>query len=253
MQMIRPRRPILVFIDFEAAFPSISRAFLRESIRSMGLPAGMQKVLDALYAPSWAQTSRSCVAQGVGFRVCSGIPQGCPLSGSVYAATSTALMHLLTTEIQAECIFMFADDLALLLDDVERLPAIAKILNIYARATNLKVKVGKTVIVPLRVHEHDFDRVIQEHKNVIRDHLPEWSTVKVAMQARHVRHQVGPSATRDMQWSGALEEHTKRVRQTVAGGAAPSFNIRHYNTYVAALCTYIGSMYRAPLHLHHHF
>lgn len=43
------------------------------------------------------------------------------------------------------------------------------------------------------------------------------------------------------------------MRQTVAGGAAPSFNIRHYNTYVAALCTYIASMYRAPPDLDHHF
>lgn len=181
------------------------------------------------------------------------IPQGCPLSGSVYAATSTALVHLLSTEIPAECIFMFADDLAMLLDDVERLPAVARILDIYATATNLKVDVSKTVVVPLRVHEHDSDRVIRDHKNGIGDILPEWSKVKVAMQAKYLGYQVGPSSTRDMQWKGALEEHTRRVRQTVAGGAAPSFNIRHYDTYVAALCTYVGSMYRAPLHLDHHF
>lgn len=93
---------------------------------------------------------------------------------------------------------MFADDLAILLDDVERLPAVARILNIYAKATNLKVNVGKTVIVPLRAHDRNLDEVIQDHKSAISDILPEWSNVKVALQARYLGYQVDPAASRDM-------------------------------------------------------
>ena len=76
--------PLIVLFDFSAAFPSVSHTWLFMCLEAMKFPTGFINVVRSLYSDNIATHS----VQGrthVLFRIVSGILQGCPLSGFLFA------------------------------------------------------------------------------------------------------------------------------------------------------------------------
>ena len=76
--------PILVFFDFAAAFPSISHTWLFMTLEAMKFPAGFINLVKTMYTDNHAMYSDGTAYISM-FTIMSGILQGCPLSGLLFA------------------------------------------------------------------------------------------------------------------------------------------------------------------------
>jgi hypothetical protein len=81
-----------VLFDFRAAFPSISPDFLFEALRQMGLPSCALNLVASLYDLNMCRISYRG-QEFPGFRMTSGVRQGCPLSPLLYAIAADALLE----------------------------------------------------------------------------------------------------------------------------------------------------------------
>ena len=73
--------PMLLFFDIAAAFPSLSHKFLFVMLQYIGCPAGLVAALRSFYT---GVTGISMAGTFL-FKILSGVLQGCPLSGSLFA------------------------------------------------------------------------------------------------------------------------------------------------------------------------
>lgn len=144
----RPRRAAILFFGFEAAFPSLAGPFVADTLRSMGVPSGFKRLLSALSSPSWVSTSRKSAGSMLGFWAPAGIQQGCPLSGSIYAAASLPIVGLLRTVLSDEAIWMYADDLAIVIPDMATLEPLFKVFEVVEQVAGLRLSVAKSTLIP---------------------------------------------------------------------------------------------------------
>lgn len=140
----------MILFDFSAAFPWLHRGYVEKVLESMEVSAGMRAVVRAMYATSWSSVGRSEGASTPGFSVGTGVPQGCPLSGSVFACATVTLVQMLVEVAGASDVFLFADDTAVVVvDRVSQLVAIRQAFEQYKAATALSLKDTKCVLLPL--------------------------------------------------------------------------------------------------------
>ena len=117
---------LLVALDWEKAFDSVSWDYLHSAIDALGFGPYMKRWYHILYNPYDPQ-ERIVQANGINsspFHLGSGIPQGCPLSPVTFLLISEALTRLINDDPQYEGIpigrhtfrlTQFADDTLLLL------------------------------------------------------------------------------------------------------------------------------------------
>ncbi len=73
-----------IFVDFRAAFPSISQGFMHEVLASIGIPPHILHLIQALYANARCELVVGS-KRHAGFALTAGIRQGCPLSPLIFA------------------------------------------------------------------------------------------------------------------------------------------------------------------------
>ena len=85
---------MIVLVDFKAAFPSVSHAYLKTCLRGIGVPPDALWVIDALY-----DRGRCSISSGEtlwpGFHLRSGIRQGCPLCPLIFATAMDLFLRML--------------------------------------------------------------------------------------------------------------------------------------------------------------
>ena len=87
-----------VLFDFAAAFPSVSRDFMRELFASLGWPGWLVRFVEALYRNTVCRLSVGG-ARFDGFVMGSGIRQGCPLSPLLFAVAADLLLRRLSRAV----------------------------------------------------------------------------------------------------------------------------------------------------------
>ena len=130
----------IILFDFEAAFPSISQDYLLDMLCRLGLPDSVIRPIRALYhdCRCWVKT-----AGGIydGFKMSSGVRQGCPLSPLLFVLVVDILLRKLGRILPSDTtIRAFADDVGMILVDAPR--RMAQALHIYeqfARFSGLKL------------------------------------------------------------------------------------------------------------------
>ena len=106
--------PAIVLYDFEASFPSVSRAYLMASAAAARLPGAVMGVLRSLYH----NTVGILVVHGhmcTRVPMTAGIRQGCPLSPLLFALASDGLLRVLAHRHPTATTRAFADDTAMVL------------------------------------------------------------------------------------------------------------------------------------------
>ena len=103
-----------VLLDFNAAFPSISREFLLQQVAHCGFPPCAMAVLHSLYLDTTGTLVLHGERQGT-VPMLRGIRQGCPLSPLLFALTSDALIRMIQARIPSSIVAAFADDTAVAL------------------------------------------------------------------------------------------------------------------------------------------
>ena len=130
----------IVFFDFKAAFPSVDQGFLIKALQRIGMNAEWIRYVSALYL-RYIQKIGSTDTEG--FSADTGIRQGCPLSPVLFAIVADILVRKLQQELPNSTIRAFADDTAMVIDDMRLLAQIIAIFEEYAGFSNLGLNLKK--------------------------------------------------------------------------------------------------------------
>lgn len=88
------RSPAIVLFDFSAAFSSLDRKSVALALDAMQVARGVKNVIKVMYAPSWSYVGRTDERRTPSFKVATGAPQRCPLSGTILACATVALIPM---------------------------------------------------------------------------------------------------------------------------------------------------------------
>lgn len=140
-----------LLLDFAQAFPSLVHGWLFRVLVRMRLPGRLVNLVRAMYGQNSTvfEVSGSPVAE---VSVASGIRQGCPLSGSLFALALDPLLRRLMAHhmLASACLFAYADDLAAVLWRIrDELPHLLETLRRWSKVSGLALKAPKCVLLPL--------------------------------------------------------------------------------------------------------
>jgi hypothetical protein len=133
----------IILFDFKAAFPSIEREFMIQSLRWLGMPERQVRFIEAIYDRTMVKI-RAAGGEGLWFEMTRGIRQGCPLSPLIFVVVVDVLLRRLVEVLGEEgCARAFADDTAAVVDDFFGL------FDEYAAISGLFLNYAKTIVIPL--------------------------------------------------------------------------------------------------------
>ena len=147
----------LVAIDFEKAFGSVAHSFLQQALLYFGFGPVFRKWISTLY-----NNALSCVFNGgksTGyFKIEKGVRQGDPLSPYLFILCIEVLAHSIRKdkEISGLCFggnevrqVLYADDITLLVQDLESIKRIEFIFDCFQRVSGLKLNKDKIKVLEL--------------------------------------------------------------------------------------------------------
>ncbi len=224
-----------IFLDFEAAFPSISQEFILASLRHMGLPESAVRSYAALYF----QNRCNLRMQGDlfdGFDMTSGVRQGCPLSPLIYVAVVEFFLDLLQHQFPEMLIKAYADDTALLTDNLERdVGQLEELFNNFAIISGLKLNIAKSVVVPLAP---DKDAII---KDMLYRTAPTWGGMQLSLSAKYLGFYLGPGRGK-LSWEKPMQKFKERINVWQNKGVGLGWSARAYNTFILPVLSYVAQL-----------
>jgi hypothetical protein len=154
---------LLVMLDFEKAFDSLNWEFIMYVLKQYKFGDNFIRWVKILYTDiSSSVANNGHISEN--FLLKRGIRQGCPLSAFVFILCAELLANKirnctnikgLTFENTDYRILQFADDTALILNDVKSLKECLKILEKYYKCSGLRLNKKKTVVVSLGKGNND--------------------------------------------------------------------------------------------------
>lgn len=172
-----------------------------------------------------------------------GVPQGCPLSGGLFATAMFPLIAMLETELGSSSSYCYADDVAVLIRSLDAVPRLAKILRTFSNATGLNLKPSKCQVLPLRTSTPDGTLACDEYRRRIAAIEPSWRDFEVTTVATYLGIRVG-TADDDERSRFPLAKHHARVGELAGGRFAPSLTTRLY----AERAMLAGALVHRPSH-----
>ena len=236
--------PILCFFDFAAAFPSILHDYLLAILSLIGLPSGQRNAIHSFYHLCVSFLMNGNQLMFFTFML-SGVIQGCPLSGSLFAIALDPVLSLMNKKIEQRDlghVRACADDIGIVLRSLSSLTVLFPIFNSTVLASGLDLKPAKCNIVPLDRMNNDIKQNIVQW---LVKHLPNWQSFKVTECAKYIVFFLGPGASMHsyrapfLKWAG----RAKDISLANLGPAASAFA---YNTEAASTLSYIGQLLFFP-------
>jgi hypothetical protein len=252
---------VLAFWDFAAAFPSVAHEWLMLCCAASGLPTGLCTIIGLFY-------SNACIFVESGGKsqfLCwlrSGIIQGCPLSGFLYALCADPFLKkmvadvvgheyvaavpsedLTIAEVRTGVIRACADDVGGAFANLTAFSRTVPAFNCAANFANLHLKGSKCVVVPT---SHKCDDTCQLFTtNWLHYWIPHWRNFLIQSTSKYLGFQLGPTSG-SLQWSNAVAKYKARVRSIASSGAPPSVATLLYNSQAISVLGYIAQMCHLP-------
>lgn len=246
-----PMFPAIILFGFESAFPSIARQYIWDVVARMALPRGVRQILMAMYSPSQMLMGRSGAGARRKITLRTGVPQGCPLSGSMLAVPSQALVALLSLEVDPNDLFVDADDIAMITRSIADVGRIVAMFDTIAAPTSLRLKVSKCRVVPSCFHAGSAEETMSLCRESFGRAAPGWKDMGIVMQARYLGFEVGPSASLADQWPPPLRKYSQCVANVASSSEAPSFVAAQVNAQAAPCLSSVGQPAPADAGLAH--
>ena len=230
--------PILALWDFASAFPSVSHEWLMLVLDLIGAPCGLRNLVRALY--------RACRAFAVMngdirflYFVQSGVLQGCPLSGMLFAIIFDPFLRHLEAVIDARrqgtsraC----ADDVGASLNSLSSLLEIKPCFDAAERLGGLGLKPAKCVIIPtVAILTDELAAKIKEWLNRF---LPGWADFRIKATSKYLGFQVGP-ASGSFQWNAAIQKYKDRAVAIAHSHAPAGIAVGMYNSRAVTVLGYL--------------
>ena len=161
----------------------------------------------------------------------SGIRQGCPASGSIFVLALDPWMRMLLLRIPRALPCGFADDVAILLQElVADFAALIVVLNTLTKAAGLHINYNKTYIVPLRPGA-DKD----QWRRLIGFIAPDWRRVNICDCAKFLGVFIGNNFD-DFLWQAPSTKFFLRVASVAALAGSWSSQIHSYRLVLYPHC-----------------
>jgi len=195
--MCSPRTdyPLLCFYDFAAAFPSVLHAWIGFVFEKMAAPEGLRKLIFVIYFMHITYGSFGGTLV-ILFQICSGVLQGCPLSGLIFAIVADPGMSAFDEAINKSkvgCVRACADDVGAALKTIWGLLPMKDIFDDLEACAGLTLKPKKCVIVP--TGEPLSQQVVDFIKGFLNEFLPQWAAFKVASNSTYLGFFMGPDVS----------------------------------------------------------
>ena len=230
----------LLLIDLAAAFPSLSHEYLFKVLERQGVPGSFCSALKVFYENN-RQFLKLDGEISESFVVRSGVRQGCPLSPVLFALALDPFLHLLKTELPNDAVIRaYADDMAVVLQDIRQIPLVAKAFTVLHRASALQVNIAKTVLVPL------YPTTREQLKNDISK--TQWSDVKISLGCdKYLGYLVGPMANAEMNFAASMHKFRERTAQWLSMRQVGSFfQCSGFNMFAMSVLSFPAQLYCIP-------
>ena len=215
----------------------MDHGFIWDTLRIGGLPGEFINAIKALYTDN-RHIIRMGNADYQGPEVHSGVRQGCPLSGLLFALCADVLLsklgRLLTRD---EVVRAFADDTAAVIDDyAKHLPMIAKIFEEYRQISGLQLNIKKTVFIPLWKASS-----IEQLRTLIKELCPGWEHIKIDSQGKYLGFIIGPGSG-ERSWCSPLAKYNQRIEKWKDVHCGLFLNTVYYNTFASTVLSYVAQL-----------
>jgi hypothetical protein len=238
--------PLTPLFDFAVAFPSISQTRVAQCMAAAGFPRGFADLTAGVYhlpsCLSTGQTNSSFL-----WWAFSGILQGCPLSGTLFAVGTHPLLCELKHEIEGKQLGVTracADYIGAALRDISALRPIKCVFDTAAACANLQLQPTKCVLVPGAVACSA--EVVAAVGAWLCRWIPDWKHFSVASHALYLGAMVGPAAGAH-QWTAAMSKWKGRVAKFVSAGAAIISTTAYiYNSRGLPVLAYLAQLFPMP-------
>jgi hypothetical protein len=236
---LKREKGAVLFFDFKAAFPSVSHAFLRESLELIGVPPSAIAFINALYDNNYCDLAfKGNIYEGFGMAC--GVRQGCPISPMLFAAAVDVLLRRLQTKIDGAEVRAFADDIGPIVQDWARDCGTAQtIFKEFATMSGLELNIPKTVCIPL------WPEGIEEIQADPVHNSSDWAALKITDHSKYLGFSSGPGKG-DSSWDQPLSKYTKRVCRWRWVEAGLQFATVAYNTLALSTLLYIAQLEVPP-------
>lgn len=223
------RSAAMLLLDFRAAFPSLDREFMVLVLERFGVPITLLRAVRALYHDlvTFVVFAGESVAE---MRMDSGIKQGCPLSGTLFALALDPMVRRYLAEVTmaSSRLCAFADDVGVAMRDFAcQLRELLELFEQWGRASALRLSM-KCMLIP--------DGPLDVARAVV-DANPMCDGLQVAHSGTYLGLVVGPAAMQT-QWDEVLVKARRRVADIRMQGQSMAARVYLYKAYVASLYLY---------------
>ena len=206
---VKSSRGAIVLFDFRAAFPSMNHAFIWETLTIAGIPADFIDAIRALYTNNkhWIKVDGGLFD---GPTVRSGVRQGCPLSGLLFAVCADVLLLRLQDALKGEdeTVRAFADDTAIVLEDYAwSAPTIDKLFYEFGQISKLELNISKTILIPLWPMSSE-----RGLRNLVTELCPRWKQIGIRSRGKYLGFMIGPHAG-ETSWTAPLKKFNAKIKQ----------------------------------------
>jgi hypothetical protein len=238
--------PAIILADLKAAFPSVAHAFIRKVLEKL---LGRHPFFHAIMQMYTGLTAAIVIAGSIidTLFIGSGLRQGCPLSGTIFAIcfqawTAHVVFHAgARRPARVLRLFAFADDVAFAVADVwDALAFLAVMLRALAAASGLHLNAKKTVVIPLW-RSPNLPAIALRAAAIERI----WRTVLVDLVGKYLGVFVGPAAEATAM-QHQLREYRLRCRSISLLGGGWSQALHLHRLVAVPVLSYVMQFYRPP-------
>jgi hypothetical protein len=227
------KRSAAIFFDFRTAFPSLAHTWIFAVLTRMGIPSYFIHAVRQLYTDCSAMLLFNG-AELDSILIESGIKQGCPLSGSLFAlAIDPLIRYLLHTSVLGSlCLTAFADDIAIVVANLfTMLPGILESFSKWALATSLCLNYVKSAIIPLWIFD---SAMIWRWLRVV---APAFAACSISSAAKYLGIIVGPAAD-SLQWAPVEHKVLSRAAEASFCGSGLIDKVIHFKIHGTSTVVY---------------
>jgi hypothetical protein len=235
--------PAILLFDIRAAFPSLAHVWLWVVLIRMGIPKEFIAAIQALYHGGLARVVLMGARWG-GFPILSGIRQGCPASGSLFAlAIDPCIRYLMACLGPRGLLTAYADDIAAAVKELfEALRILDAAFKVVGLCSALELHPGKVVIIPL------WKYVEAEVRAAVAIAAPRLQGALIQNYGKLLGILIGPGAA-PRQWFAVREELRSRSRFLASLGMAWSGTLPLYRSHVLPVASHVAQLCHIPKEL----